>query len=87
MARLTKRRQADTKAIQHLWAAIEIIRNQKQIATIDHITKYMSRVRGMHPNDPAQLSCEKWSFCGDGDSGLQRFKSWYRTGRILVDRR
>lgn len=25
MARLTKRRQADTKAIQHLWAAIEII--------------------------------------------------------------
>uniref|UniRef100_A0A8D1SIG9 SAMD1-like winged helix (WH) domain-containing protein n=1 Tax=Sus scrofa TaxID=9823 RepID=A0A8D1SIG9_PIG len=39
MARLTKRRQADTKAIQHLWAAIEIIRNQKQIATIDHITK------------------------------------------------
>uniref|UniRef100_A0A8D0W8E5 SAMD1-like winged helix (WH) domain-containing protein n=1 Tax=Sus scrofa TaxID=9823 RepID=A0A8D0W8E5_PIG len=39
MARLTKRRQADTKAIQHLWAAIEIIRNQKQIANIDHITK------------------------------------------------
>lgn len=39
MARLTKRRQADTKAIQHLWAAIEIIRNQKQIANIDRITK------------------------------------------------
>ena len=42
MARLTKRRQADTKAIQHLWAAIEIIRNQKQIANIDRITKYQS---------------------------------------------
>ncbi|XP_043365563.1 zinc finger MYND domain-containing protein 11 isoform X10 [Dermochelys coriacea] len=40
MARLTKRRQADTKAIQHLWAAIEIIRNQKQIANIDRITNF-----------------------------------------------
>uniref|UniRef100_A0A7N4PZR2 Zinc finger MYND-type containing 11 n=1 Tax=Sarcophilus harrisii TaxID=9305 RepID=A0A7N4PZR2_SARHA len=43
MARLTKRRQADTKAIQHLWAAIEIIRNQKQIANIDRITKENSK--------------------------------------------
>ncbi|XP_077007797.1 zinc finger MYND domain-containing protein 11 isoform X7 [Tamandua tetradactyla] len=57
MARLTKRRQADTKAIQHLWAAIEIIRNQKQIANIDRITKYMSRVHGMHPKETTrQLS-------------------------------
>ncbi|XP_032090486.1 zinc finger MYND domain-containing protein 11 isoform X5 [Thamnophis elegans] len=57
MARLTKRRQADTKAIQHLWSAIEIIRNQKQIANIDRITKYMSRVHGMHPKETTrQLS-------------------------------
>ncbi|XP_048223432.1 zinc finger MYND domain-containing protein 11 isoform X3 [Perognathus longimembris pacificus] len=57
MARLTKRRQADTKAIQHLWGAIEIIRNQKQIANIDRITKYMSRVHGMHPKETTrQLS-------------------------------
>ncbi|XP_015450299.1 zinc finger MYND domain-containing protein 11 isoform X7 [Pteropus alecto] len=57
MARLTKRRQADTRAIQHLWAAIEIIRNQKQIANIDRITKYMSRVHGMHPKETTrQLS-------------------------------
>ncbi|XP_035569053.1 zinc finger MYND domain-containing protein 11 isoform X6 [Canis lupus baileyi] len=45
MARLTKRRQADTKAIQHLWAAIEIIRNQKQIANIDRITKSKPRYK------------------------------------------
>ncbi|XP_039204520.1 zinc finger MYND domain-containing protein 11-like isoform X2 [Crotalus tigris] len=50
MARLIERRQADTKAVQHLWSAIEIIRNQRQIANIDRITKYMSRVHGMHPN-------------------------------------
>ncbi|KAG8138782.1 hypothetical protein E2320_001575, partial [Naja naja] len=57
MARLTKRRQADTRAIQHLWSAIEIIRNQKQIANIDRITKYMSRVHGMHPKETTrQLS-------------------------------
>uniref|UniRef100_A0A2K5DH46 MYND-type domain-containing protein n=1 Tax=Aotus nancymaae TaxID=37293 RepID=A0A2K5DH46_AOTNA len=57
MAHLTKRRQADTKAIQHLWAAIEIIRNQKQIANIDHVTKYMSRVHGMHSKETTrQLS-------------------------------
>ncbi|XP_069912023.1 ankyrin repeat domain-containing protein 26 isoform X10 [Oryctolagus cuniculus] len=39
MACLTKRQQADTKAIQHLWAPIEIIRNQKQIVSIDRITR------------------------------------------------
>ncbi|KYO46920.1 zinc finger MYND domain-containing protein 11 isoform B [Alligator mississippiensis] len=38
-------------------AAIEIIRNQKQIANIDRITKYMSRVHGMHPKETTrQLS-------------------------------
>uniref|UniRef100_A0A8C5R098 Zinc finger MYND-type containing 11 n=1 Tax=Leptobrachium leishanense TaxID=445787 RepID=A0A8C5R098_9ANUR len=51
MARLTKRRQADTKAIQNLWTAIEVIRHQKQIANIDRITKYMTRVHGMHPKE------------------------------------
>ncbi|XP_029444384.1 zinc finger MYND domain-containing protein 11 isoform X4 [Rhinatrema bivittatum] len=51
MARLTKRRQADTKVIQYLWTAIEVIRNQKQIANIDRITKYMTRVHGMHPKE------------------------------------
>ncbi|KAI5944022.1 Zinc finger MYND domain-containing protein 11 [Manis javanica] len=35
----------------------EIIRNQKQIANIDRITKYMSRVHGMHPKETTrQLS-------------------------------
>uniref|UniRef100_A0A3Q2KYT7 Zinc finger MYND-type containing 11 n=1 Tax=Equus caballus TaxID=9796 RepID=A0A3Q2KYT7_HORSE len=57
MARLTKRRQAATKAIQDLWVAIEIIRNQKQIANIDRIAKYMSRVHSMHPKETTrQLS-------------------------------
>lgn len=51
MARLTKRRQADTKVIQYLWTAIEVIRNQKQIANIDRITKYMTRVHSMHPKE------------------------------------
>ncbi|XP_073437718.1 zinc finger MYND domain-containing protein 11 isoform X2 [Dendrobates tinctorius] len=51
MARVTKRRQADTKVIQYLWTAIEVIRNQKQIANIDRITKYMTRVHGMHPKE------------------------------------
>ncbi|XP_063308324.1 zinc finger MYND domain-containing protein 11 isoform X4 [Pelobates fuscus] len=51
MARLTKRRQADTKVIQYLWTAIEVIRHQKQIANIDRITKYMTRVHGMHPKE------------------------------------
>ncbi|XP_018122643.1 zinc finger MYND domain-containing protein 11 isoform X2 [Xenopus laevis] len=51
MARLTKRRLADTKVIQYLWTAIEVIRNQKQIANIDRITKYMTRVHGMHPKE------------------------------------
>nr|XP_033787466.1 zinc finger MYND domain-containing protein 11 isoform X2 [Geotrypetes seraphini] len=51
MARLTKRRQADTKVIQYLWTAIEVIRNQKQIANIDRITKYMTRVHNMHPKE------------------------------------
>ncbi|XP_068094708.1 zinc finger MYND domain-containing protein 11 [Hyperolius riggenbachi] len=51
MMRLTKRRQADTKVIQYLWTAIEVIRNQKQIANIDRITKYMTRVHGMHPKE------------------------------------
>ncbi|XP_078519408.1 zinc finger MYND domain-containing protein 11 isoform X2 [Lissotriton helveticus] len=57
MARLTKRRLADTKIIQYLWTAIEVIRNQKQIANIDRITKYMTRVHTMHPKEIArQLS-------------------------------
>uniref|UniRef100_H2ZXD2 Zinc finger MYND-type containing 11 n=1 Tax=Latimeria chalumnae TaxID=7897 RepID=H2ZXD2_LATCH len=51
MAKLTKRRQTDPKTIQFLWTAIEVIRNQKQIANIDRITKYMTRVHGMHPKD------------------------------------
>ncbi|XP_041423296.1 zinc finger MYND domain-containing protein 11 isoform X4 [Xenopus laevis] len=51
MARLTKRRLADTKVIQYLWTAIEVIRNQKQIANIDRITKYMTRVHGIHPKE------------------------------------
>ncbi|XP_073486019.1 zinc finger MYND domain-containing protein 11 isoform X3 [Aquarana catesbeiana] len=51
MTRLTKRRQADTKIIQYLWTSIEVIRNQKQIANIDRITKYMTRVHGMHPKE------------------------------------
>ncbi|CAF97774.1 unnamed protein product, partial [Tetraodon nigroviridis] len=57
MSRVVKKRQADPKAVQYVWAAIEVIRNQKQIANMDRISKYLSRVFGMHPKETArQLS-------------------------------
>ncbi|XP_055007497.1 zinc finger MYND domain-containing protein 11 isoform X2 [Boleophthalmus pectinirostris] len=57
MSRVVKRRQADPKVVQYVWAAIEVIRNQKQIANMDRISKYLSRVFGMHPKETArQLS-------------------------------
>lgn len=57
MSRVVRRRQADPKVVQYVWAAIEVIRNQKQIANMDRISKYLSRVFGMHPKETArQLS-------------------------------
>ncbi|XP_069026239.1 zinc finger MYND domain-containing protein 11 isoform X2 [Embiotoca jacksoni] len=57
MSRVVKKRQADPKVVQYVWSAIEVIRNQKQIANMDRISKYLSRVFGMHPKETArQLS-------------------------------
>ncbi|XP_076005396.1 zinc finger MYND domain-containing protein 11 isoform X1 [Genypterus blacodes] len=57
MSRVVKKRQADPKVVQYVWAAIEVIRNQKQIANMDRISKYLTRVFGMHPKETArQLS-------------------------------
>ncbi|XP_077579782.1 zinc finger MYND domain-containing protein 11 isoform X1 [Stigmatopora nigra] len=57
MSRVEKKRLADPKVVQYVWAAIEVIRNQKQIANMDRISKYLSRVFGMHPKETArQLS-------------------------------
>ncbi|XP_037642910.1 zinc finger MYND domain-containing protein 11 isoform X5 [Sebastes umbrosus] len=57
MSRVVKKRQADPKVVQYVWAAIEVVRNQKQIANMDRISKYLSRVFGMHPKETArQLS-------------------------------
>uniref|UniRef100_A0A672HK00 Zinc finger, MYND-type containing 11 n=1 Tax=Salarias fasciatus TaxID=181472 RepID=A0A672HK00_SALFA len=57
MSRMMKKRQADPKVVQYVWSAIEVIRNQKQIANMDRISKYLSRVFGMHPKETArQLS-------------------------------
>ncbi|XP_028659965.1 zinc finger MYND domain-containing protein 11 isoform X2 [Erpetoichthys calabaricus] len=57
MSRTAKKRQADPKVVQYIWAAIEVIRNQKQIANMDRISKYLSRVFGMHPKETTrQLS-------------------------------
>lgn len=39
MARVVKKRQADPKVVQFVWSAIEVIRNQKQIANMDRISK------------------------------------------------
>lgn len=39
MSRVVKKRQADPKVVQCVWAAIEVIRNQKQIANMDRISK------------------------------------------------
>nr|XP_061795139.1 zinc finger MYND domain-containing protein 11-like isoform X5 [Nerophis lumbriciformis] len=57
MSRVEKKRLADPKVVQYVWAAIEVIRNQKQIANMDRISKYLSRIFGMHPKETArQLS-------------------------------
>uniref|UniRef100_A0A8C9VKD1 Zinc finger, MYND-type containing 11 n=1 Tax=Scleropages formosus TaxID=113540 RepID=A0A8C9VKD1_SCLFO len=57
MSRMVKKRQADPRVVQSIWAAIEVIRNQKQIANVDRISKYLSRVFGVHPKETArQLS-------------------------------
>lgn len=49
-----KKRLADPKVVQYVWAAIEVIRNQKQIANMDRISKYLSRVFGVHPKETAR---------------------------------
>uniref|UniRef100_A0A3Q1GST6 Zinc finger, MYND-type containing 11 n=1 Tax=Acanthochromis polyacanthus TaxID=80966 RepID=A0A3Q1GST6_9TELE len=57
MSRVVKKRQADPKVVQYVWSSIEVIRNQKQIANMDRISKYLSRMFGMHPKETArQLS-------------------------------
>uniref|UniRef100_A0AAY3ZZ95 Zinc finger, MYND-type containing 11 n=1 Tax=Denticeps clupeoides TaxID=299321 RepID=A0AAY3ZZ95_9TELE len=56
-SRLVRKRQADAKVVQFMWTAIEVIRNQKQIANLDRIAKYLSRVFGVPPKETArQLS-------------------------------
>uniref|UniRef100_A0A3B5AGJ7 Zinc finger MYND-type containing 11 n=1 Tax=Stegastes partitus TaxID=144197 RepID=A0A3B5AGJ7_9TELE len=42
MSRVVKKRQADPKVVQYVWAAIEVIRNQKQIANMDRISNRVS---------------------------------------------
>uniref|UniRef100_A0A4W4GDZ7 Zinc finger, MYND-type containing 11 n=1 Tax=Electrophorus electricus TaxID=8005 RepID=A0A4W4GDZ7_ELEEL len=54
MSRVVKKRQADPKVVQYVWSAIEVIRNQKQIANMDRISKYLSRMYGMHPKETAR---------------------------------
>ncbi|XP_064188737.1 zinc finger MYND domain-containing protein 11-like isoform X3 [Anguilla rostrata] len=54
MSRVMKKRQADPNVVQHVWSAIEVIRNQKQIANMDRISKYLSRVFGVHPKETAR---------------------------------
>nr|XP_023660616.1 zinc finger MYND domain-containing protein 11-like [Paramormyrops kingsleyae] len=54
MSRVVKKRQADPKVVQNIWTAIEVIRNQKQIANMDRISKYLSRVFGVHPKETAR---------------------------------
>ncbi len=39
MSRVVKKRQADPKVVQYVWSAIEVVRNQKQIANMDRISK------------------------------------------------
>lgn len=39
MSRVVKKRLADPKVVQYVWAAIEVVRNQKQIANMDRISK------------------------------------------------
>ncbi|XP_068423197.1 zinc finger MYND domain-containing protein 11 [Clinocottus analis] len=57
LSRVVKKRQADPKVVQYVWAAIEVVRNQKQIANMDRISKYLSRTFSMHPKETArQLS-------------------------------
>ncbi|XP_030629428.1 zinc finger MYND domain-containing protein 11 isoform X7 [Chanos chanos] len=57
MSRLVKKRQADPKVVQYIWAAIEVIRNQKQIANVDRISKYLSRVFGVPPKETGRQLC------------------------------
>ncbi|XP_028826114.1 zinc finger MYND domain-containing protein 11 isoform X1 [Denticeps clupeoides] len=54
MSRVIKKRQGDPKVVQFLWSSIEVIRNQKQIANMDRISKYMSRVYGIHPKETSR---------------------------------
>ncbi|XP_078459931.1 zinc finger MYND domain-containing protein 11 isoform X11 [Lampetra fluviatilis] len=47
MVQLSKRRQSDPQVVQQLWKAIEVIRNQKQIANLD-------RISNMHPKETSR---------------------------------
>ncbi|XP_077977943.1 zinc finger MYND domain-containing protein 11-like [Glandiceps talaboti] len=51
MPRVVKRRQADTQMLQQLWEGIRVIREQKQIANLERITKFMSREYHINPKD------------------------------------
>ncbi|XP_071812176.1 zinc finger MYND domain-containing protein 11-like isoform X2 [Apostichopus japonicus] len=46
MVKVEARRQADPQVVQHLWEAITLIRNQKQVANKERIQKYMHRQFG-----------------------------------------
>lgn len=54
MSRVVKKRQADPKVVQYVWSAIKVIRSQKQIANMDRISKYLSRVYRMHPKETSR---------------------------------
>ncbi|CAM9600454.1 unnamed protein product [Lampetra planeri] len=54
MVQLSKRRQSDPQVVQQLWKAIEVIRNQKQIANLDRISKHVARIYSMHPKETSR---------------------------------
>ncbi|XP_070566470.1 zinc finger MYND domain-containing protein 11-like isoform X2 [Ptychodera flava] len=51
MPRVVKRRQASPLILQQLWEAIGVIREQKQIANLERISKYMNREYDYSPKE------------------------------------
>ncbi|KAG5841576.1 hypothetical protein ANANG_G00168080 [Anguilla anguilla] len=92
-SRVVKKRLADPKVVQYVWAAIEVIRNQKQIANMDRISKYLSRVFGMHPKETARqlalavkdgLVVETLTVgCKGSKAGIEQEGYWLPGGRNL----
>ncbi|XP_002733117.1 zinc finger MYND domain-containing protein 11-like isoform X2 [Saccoglossus kowalevskii] len=51
MPRVVKRRQCDPVILQQLWEGIRVIRDQKQIANSERITKFMTREYTVSPKE------------------------------------